>query len=379
MRSLTFVGPKKLVWRDVAEPRLHSPTDALVRPFVAARCDGDSVFLRHDVERALRFGALLHVLDPDFRTKKKNPFVGPFAYGHECVAEVVSCGGAVKSVAPGDVVVVPWAISCGTCGRCGAGLTSKCEKNEPERALSAFGFGQAFGNFGGAVSDTLRVPMADAMLLRVPDGVDPVSVASASDNIPDGYRAVAPLLADNPQAPVLIVGGGAKSIGLYAVGIAKALGASRVDYLDTSTTRLRIAETLGAEAISVRSSRSWFERGAPPLRGGYPITVDASSTATGLKYAIDVLAPGGTCTALGFYFRRGTPLPLWSMYLNDATLRIGVAHAREHLPAVLDLIAQKRFNPSVVTTLLSPWDDAPRALLEPSTKVVLQRPRLAAS
>jgi len=375
MRSLTFLGPKQLVWRDVAEPRLLAPTDALVRPFVAARCDGDSVYLRHDFGRALRVGALLHVFDPDFRTNANNPFVGPFAYGHECVAEVVACGEDVKSFVTGDVVVVPWAISCGACGRCEAGMTSKCGRNEPGRALSAFGFGQAFGDFGGAVSELLRVPRADAMLLRVPEGVAPVAVASASDNIPDGYRAVAPLLEKNPQAPVLIVGGGAKSIGLYAAGIAKALGASRVDYVDTSATRLRIAEALGAQAIPIRSDRR-LPHHASGFRDRYPITVDASSTAAGLRYAIGALAPGGTCTALGFYFRRGTPLPLWRMYLNDATLRVGVAHARAHLPAVLDLIAQKRFDPSVVTTLVAAWDDAPRALLESSTKVVLERPRL---
>lgn len=74
------------------------------------------------------------------------------------------------------------------------------------------------------------------MLVRVPAGVDPLALASASDNLTDAYRTVAPHLLRSSEAPVLIVGGGAKSIGLYAVGIAKALGSSR-----TTSTQARPA------------------------------------------------------------------------------------------------------------------------------------------
>ena len=81
--------------------------------------------------------------------------------------------------------------------------------------FSAYGFGSAMGSWGGAVSDQLLVPFADAMLLPVPSGLDPVSIASASDNIPDGYRTVAPHLRRWPGAPVLVVGGAARSVGLY--------------------------------------------------------------------------------------------------------------------------------------------------------------------
>ena len=223
------------------------------------------------------------------------------------------------------------------------------------------------------VSDLVRVPWADEMLVRVPSGVDPLSVASASDNIPDAYRAVGLQLQRNPNAPVLIVGGGARSIGLYAAGIAKALGACRVDYLDTSPTRLDIAAQLGASPILLTKDAVWFKRGTPPLSGGYPISVDASSTTAGLSYALTVLAPGGTCTGVGFYLRRGTPLPLWKMYLKSATLHVGVSHPSTDLPATLALIQSGAFEPGKVNTLVASWEDAPRALLERSTKVVIRR------
>jgi threonine dehydrogenase-like Zn-dependent dehydrogenase len=373
MRELAFVKSRTLQWRDAPEPVLTSATDALVRPFVAARCDGDAVFLRHDFERLLSVGAMMHVVDEAFRGPRTNPFAGPFAYGHECVAEVTACGTDVRRFAVGDVAIVPWAISCGQCSPCSAGLTSKCARACGEKPLAAFGFGDAIGGHGGMVSDALRVPWADAMLVRVPAGLDPLALASASDNLPDGYRTVGPYLERMPGAPVLVVGGGAKSIGLYAAGIAKALGSSHVDYVDTSKTRLDLAERMGAHPIPLVKNAAWYREGKPTLREGYPITVDASSTTAGLAYAISALAPGGTCTGVGFYLRRGTPLPLWKMYMKSATLRLGVSHPSADLPALLPLLESRLFDPATVNTLVADWNDAPRALLERSTKVVIRR------
>jgi NADPH:quinone reductase-like Zn-dependent oxidoreductase len=227
MTSLTFLRKGRLEWRDVPAPRLHGPLEALVRPIVASRCDGDCMFLFHDFSRALQLGAALHVIDPEVRELGDRPSAGPFAYGHECVAEVIDVGDAVRGVTIGQRVVVPWAISCGACGACGRGLTSHCERKAS--ALAAYGFGGRTGGWGGMVSDLLRVPFADGMLVPVPAGVSPLTLAGASDNLPDAWRTVAPHLREQPVAPVLVVGGAARCIGLYAAGIAVALGASQVD------------------------------------------------------------------------------------------------------------------------------------------------------
>src|SRR5438874_1131425 len=81
---------------------------------------------------------------------------------------------------------------------------------------------------------------ADAMLVPLPDGVDAAAVASVSDNVPDGWRAVAPQLQERPGAPVLIVGGGG-DVALYAAAVAVAAGSAQVDYVDTDERRLRVA------------------------------------------------------------------------------------------------------------------------------------------
>jgi alcohol dehydrogenase len=97
MTALTFVRKGHLEWRDVPAPQLRGPHEALVRPIVASRCDGDCLFLFHDFSRALQLGAALHVIDPEVRELGDRPFAGPFAYGHECIAEVIDVGDAVPA------------------------------------------------------------------------------------------------------------------------------------------------------------------------------------------------------------------------------------------------------------------------------------------
>jgi threonine dehydrogenase-like Zn-dependent dehydrogenase len=374
MRQLTYVKRALLEWREVDAPRIQSPDDAIVRPFVASRCDGDSIFLFHDFSRALSLGAAVHVIDPAVHALGESPFGGPFPYGHECVAEIVELGENVRGLAAGDAVIVPWAVSCGVCATCRRGLTSKCERNK--HPVSGYGFGPSTGGWGGMVSDLLRVPFAKHMLVPVPRGVDPIAIASASDNIPDAWRTVGPYLRERPDGAVLVIGGKAKSIGLYAAGIAVALGASRVDYLDTDSDRASLASSLGANAQVVTGKERWLRKGAPIHGGGYAVTVDASNHRWGLDYAVRTLAPGGTATSVGFYLFKGTPLPLWQMYLNESTFRTGLSNPSADLPRVLELIASGRFQPGKITSRVADWDDAAEAFLEPGTKAVVARSRM---
>jgi threonine dehydrogenase-like Zn-dependent dehydrogenase len=378
MNQLTYIKKNTLEWWDTKEPLLQAASDAIVRPLAAARCDGDKLFLFNDITPMLGAGMALHYLDPVIKNMfGRQPFKAPFAIGHECVAEVLSCGDEVKHFNVGDKVIVPWAISCGSCSHCLSGLTSKC-KDAGETLFSSFGFGDPLGPWGGMITDTFRVPFANNMLVKVPAGLDPVSLASASDNIPDGWRTVAPYLKDKPGAPVLIVGGPAESIGLYAAGIAVALGSSRVDYVDYVPARLAIAKSLGANPIEIpaKNRSKWYRKNAPKISGTYPITVDGSMNQDGLRFAIRSLATGGICTTVGYYFKKGTAIPLMQMYANDSTLHTGISHARASLPDVLDLIESKKFQPEKITTLLAHWKDATDAYLERTTKVVVHRPSI---
>jgi threonine dehydrogenase-like Zn-dependent dehydrogenase len=378
MRELTYLGRRRVEWRSVAEPVLQGEREALVRPVIAARCDGDNLPIFNRVTTAMRTGVALHYLDPvTTDLLGSRPYGEPFAIGHECIAQVVQCGAAVRGVAPGQLVIVPWAICCGACRNCSEGLTSRCSE-AGATLLSAYGFGASMGSWGGAVSDLLRVPYADAMLVPVPESIDPMKLASASDNMPDAWRAIGPPLAQCPGAAVLVVGGAARSIGLYAVGMAAALGASRIDYVDHHAERLSIAERLGARAIESRPGGSWFRRHAPRRHGDYRIALEASSTVAGLRYALRSLDAGGVCTAVGFYFAKASGLPLMQMYANSTTLHLGVSHARAAIPRVIELVAGGAFDPLAVATVIADWDDAPQAFTTPATKVIVRRTECSA-
>ncbi|HYI98241.1 MAG TPA: alcohol dehydrogenase catalytic domain-containing protein [Thermoleophilaceae bacterium] len=335
MRELNFVEPGRLEWREAADPKLQGDGEALVRPLAVATCDLDTGVIAGQY-----------------------PVPGPFAFGHECVAEVVEVGDGVESVRPGSIVSVAFQISCGDCSACHAGHSGSCTET-PRLAMYGLPLG---GEWGGFLSDSVRVPYADAMLVELPGGVDPVAAASVSDNIVDAWRTVGPQLEATPGAPVLVCGG-AGSIDLYAVALARALGAECVDYAGGRDDRARsLAAELGAEVLGDEF---------PDRLGAYPIVVEASANEDGLACALRSTAPDGTCTSIGIYATPTTPVPLLEMYTKNITFITGRVHAREAIPAALDLIASGRFDPAPITSREIAWDDAAEALAEYREKLVI--------
>lgn len=339
MAQLTYLGPRRLRWREAPEPRLRCGRSALVRPVAVATCDLDWLIVG---------GA--------------SPFEPPFPIGHECTAEVLDVGEEVASVRPGQLVSVPFQISCGECAACRRGRSGNCASVP---FMSTYGFGPAVGEWGGFLADSVLVPYADHMLVPLPAGVDPAAVASASDNIGDAWRAVGPALAEEPGAPVLVVGGaGPGSIGLYAAAVALALGAESVLYVDPDEGRRRIATALGADTLA----------DVPRRLGPYPVTVDSSGEERGLALALRSTAPDGQCTSTAIYFGTDPPVPMLEIYTKGITFRTGRGHVRTAMPHVLELAASGKLRPELVTTRVLPWADAPAALLEPGwTKLVFVR------
>jgi alcohol dehydrogenase len=340
VQQLIRSRPGALEWAEVTEPDLQGPLEALVRPIAVATCD----------------------LDGPIATGEA-PIPDVIAMGHEGVAEVEAVGDGVQGIAVGDRVVVPFQIACGTCRRCRRGLTGSCDRVP---AQSMFGFGAFGGDWGGMWSDLIRVPYADAMLVPVAPELDPVVIASASDNLPDAWRCVAPQLAAMPDGDVLVLGGKARSIGLYAAGIAVALGARRVRYADDDPSRLAVASELGAEAVELDHSEHHLEPRAA-------IVVDAGASAVSLACACRSIEPGGHCTHVGIIYELETAIPLLEMYTTGVTLHAGRAMARPGIEPVLDLVARGRLHPDVVTDRVVPWRDAETALLEPHIKLVFTR------
>ncbi|MER5753279.1 alcohol dehydrogenase catalytic domain-containing protein [Streptomyces sp. NPDC002088] len=333
MRELTYVGRHAVEWREAPDPELRSGQEAIVAPVAATSCDVDSAIL-----------AGHGFIDP------------PFALGHECVARVVETGDSVTTVAPGDLVVVPWSINCGACDHCRAGLTAHCTA-VPHMAMYGAPIG---GNWGGLFSDLVRVPWADAMLVPLPTGLDPVAMASASDNWSLSWRLVAPHLKNRPGARVLVVARG--SIGLYVCDIARALGASDVLYVDPEPEHRKLAEGYGARTAEA----------IEPVRHGFDIVVEATGRVDQLTQAVKCLAPEGICESAGNHFRPGE-LPLLDMYLTGVTMRIARDNVRNHIPDALELARSGDVDPARVVSHVLDWERLPDALPEKHLKPVFVR------
>jgi alcohol dehydrogenase len=308
----------------------------VVRPIAIATCDMD---------RPIALGA--------------TPFPMPFCFGHECVADVLSVGAEVKSVEPGDRVVVPFQISCGECAQCRAGRTSNCASVPP---ISMYGFGLAGGHWGGAIAEQLAVPFADGMLVPLPDGVDPAAAASVADNVSDAYRHIGPnveaFAGEGRPSEVLVMGSPTRrtlftaSVPLYTALIARALGAERVTLADARRPVREQAEALGVEAV---------DPGELGRTDTAPLVADISAHPSGLRKAIECTAPDGICSSSGGLHKHVT-LPFSAMYGRNVTLRVARADARAMIPRVLELMADGRLRPELVTSQVAPIGEAIPAL-----------------
>lgn len=330
MRELTYLSRWTAEWREAPDPRIGGAGEAIVAPVAATTCDVDTQILAGHA-----------------------PVPGPFAIGHECVARVIDVGDTVNTVRPGDLCVVPWSISCGDCPRCRDGLTAHCT-TVPYMAMYGAPIG---GTWGGLFSDLVRVPYADAMLVPLPTGLDPVALASASDNWSLAYRLVSPHLRARPGGSVLVVARG--SIGLYVCDIARALGAGDVLYVDPDPAHRAQAETFGARTAEA----------IEPIHQGFDIAVEATGRVEELSTAALSLKPEGICESAGNHFRGGE-LPLFAMYLNSVNLRIARDNVRPNIPAALDLAASGAVDPGAVVSAVFDWEELPQQIVRRHSKPV---------
>ena len=303
MKALHYIEKKTLEWREIADAEIIKQTDAILKPLAVSACD----------------------LDRNIFTGR-SPFPGPYVLGHEFTGEVIEIGDAVTSLKVGDVVLASFQPSCGCCIRCGLGHSSVCSE-VPNTSM--YGVGEAGGNWGGAIADTMRVPWADYNLLVIPDGVNPISLASASDNLADGLRAVDEALVQRPGASVLVAGLGG-SIPLYTVLCASYLGSEQITFASQDSLGLEIAERLGADCIEVDD---W-----PRKLGSFDITMDCTSHPDGLSSVIKSTSPHGWCTSASIYFAPTTPMPLSDMYMKGIQFRTGRVNSAAQLERVMDLI-----------------------------------------
>lgn len=355
MRAVVWKGKREVQVAEVPDPAVREPTDAVVRITSTGLCGSD-----------------LHLYEV------LSPLMTPGdILGHEPMGVVEEVGPEVAGLSPGDRVVVPFQIACGSCFMCDRGLQTQCETTQVrEQGMGAplFGYTKLYGAVPGAQAEYLRVPQAHYGPVRVPEGPPDDRFLYLSDVLPTAWQAVA--YADVPKGGTLAVLG-LGPIGDMACRIALHRGAGRVIGVDLVPERLERARARGVEVLNVEEVDDLGEavrdrtdgRGADSVVDAVGMEAHGSPAGKALqalggmlpqgrlaekaltragvdrlaafRQAVDAVRRGGTVSLSGVYGGAADPLPMLTMFDKQVQLRMGQANVRRWVPDILPLLTDE--------------------------------------
>jgi threonine dehydrogenase-like Zn-dependent dehydrogenase len=323
VRAAIFTGPGSITVADRPDPVVVEPTDAVVRVVLACVCGTDLWYYRGQ---------------SDYR--RGTPI------GHEFVGVVERVGARVHDLAEGDLVIAPFKYNDGTCPHCRAGITSSCVA------------GGMWGRNGvdGGQGEAVRVPFADATLVRVPGSDHPdetmASLLALSDVMATGHHAAVSASVGKGSV-VAVVGDGA--VGLSAVIAAHRLGAARIIALSRNPARQELARSFGATDVLADRGAEAAEA-VLDLTGGLGVdaALECVGTAQSLTTAFAIARPGSTVGFVGV--PHGAEVPIRAMFDHNVGLRGGAAPVRAYLPELLDDVLAGRIHPGRVFDLETDLD-----------------------
>jgi threonine dehydrogenase-like Zn-dependent dehydrogenase len=388
MRATCWSGRNTVQVENVPDPKILTDRDAIVKVTSTAICGSD-----------------LHLYGGFVPTMQRGDILG-----HEFMGEVVETGSAVKNLAAGDRVVVPFPIACGGCNACAAGLFSVCENSNPLAGMAEklwghapagiFGYSSLTGGYAGGQAEYVRVPFADVGPIKIAnDDLSDEQVLFLSDIFPTGYMG-AEVCDIEPGHIVAVWGAG--PVGLLAIASAYLLGAERVIAIDRFEARLakareQDAETLNYEEVGVLEALNELTGGRGPdacidcvgmeghhshaLIDGYDRLKQAAKLETerphAIREAILACRTGGTLSIMGAYGGFMDKFPIGALMNKSLTVKTGQCHVHRYLRPLLERIERGEIDPSFVVSHRMSLDEAPRAYemfrdkVDDCTKVVL--------
>jgi threonine dehydrogenase-like Zn-dependent dehydrogenase len=361
MKANVYLGPYKLAIQDKPKPKVEQPTDVVLKITATCIC-GSDLHLYHGL------------ISPDLPGQ---------TLGHENVGIVDEVGSAVKFVKKGDRVVVPFNISCGACQFCNGGLWSMCDNANPFNPKgpgAAFGYAKLLGGYDGGQAEYLRVPFADTMCLKIPEGVRDDQAVLLADIFPTGYFGCD--IAGVKPGHIVVVGG-CGPVGLMAQMSALLRGAARVYATDRVPARLELARKIGAIPINVdqedpvrriMDETDGWGADACVEAVGYEATgkghispgpkVEAKPLVV-LETLIKVAKKGAIIGMPGLF--APTPadpegrasFPLGMAFTKELGFRMGQCNVKNYNRQLMQAILDKRVDPAIVITHREPLEKAP--------------------
>ena len=326
MRATVMYAAGDVRVENVPDARLAEPTDALVAVNRAAICGSD--------------------LWP-YRTMEHSD--AGRRMGHEAIGVVEAVGADVSTMRVGDVVVMPFAYSDGTCIFCREGLHTSCIHG------GFFGSDQA----DGAQAEALRVPQADGTLVVLPVGFDEAlmpSLLTLTDVMGTGHHAAVAAKVGRGKA-VAVVGDGA--IGLCGVIAARRLGAEQIIILGHHQDRIALAKEFGATDVVSERGEEAVERVREITDGfGVHSVLECVGLEQSMQTAISIARPGGAVGRVGVPQEETIPASRPAFYHN-LTLSGGPAPVRAYIGELLPDILGGRIEPGHVFDRVVGLDEVP--------------------
>ena len=359
MKAVTWQGKQKMEIRNVEDPKILEPTDAIIRITATAIC-GSDLHLYHHGEAVLEKG---------------------YVVGHEPMGIVEEVGSAVTKLKKGQRVVIPFNISCAHCHFCLNEMESQCDRSNSDQLYGGlFGFGSLNGNHWGGQAEYLRVPFADTTSFIVPDNdLADEKVLFLSDILPTAYWSVQNAGVKQGDT-VIVLGSG--PVGLFAQKFATMAGASRVIAVDPVQHRIDKAgrynnvETFLLEDVQ-NAGTDLYEL----TKGGADVIIDCvgmdglepvkekaknlvnlqSGTISPIQIAAKAAKKFGTVQITGVYMTPASSYPLQEFFMRDITVKHGQAPVVHLMPKIYEMIADNQFDPAQIITHAMPLADAARA------------------
>src|SRR3954447_14223712 len=344
MRATIMYGAGDVRVENVPDPSIVEPTDAILRVVRACVC-GSDLWPYNDMPKSEKGQSM----------------------GHEAIGVVEAVGSGVQRVKKGQVVVMPFAFSDGTCDFCKEGLPTACVH---------VGF---VGNRGmnGAQAEALRIPFADGTLYPIDvtenDARMP-SLLTLSDVMGTGHHA-AVVARVAPGHRVAVVGDGA--VGLCGVIAAKRLGAEQIIIMGRHEDRVSLARDFGATDIVSERGAEAIER-VKELTSGYGVhsVLECVGTEDATRTAVEITRPGGAVGRVGVPHYEGIPSAQPSFYKN-VTVGGGPAPVRAYIDELPPDILEGRIEPGRVFDSTVDIDGVPegyRAMNDRESIKVLVKP-----
>ena len=328
MRAVTFQAPGEVLVKDVPEPELSDPGDAIVRIEATGVCGSD-----------------LHIYHGRVKIEPG------FTIGHEYVGTVLALGDAVRSVAVGDRVLGCFQTACGRCFFCRRGLFHKCDSSR------TFGHGATLGSLQGTQAEQALIPSADLVLRKVPAGMSDEAALFAGDVMGTGYHAVLHSgLRPGDIAAVLGLG----PVGLCAVQVAKAAGAARVIAIDSVPERLAVAQSFGAIPIHLTDQDPRAAAREATEGRGVDVCIDAVGHPAAFDLALRLTRKCGTVQAIGVYAERAE-VHMGLLWIKSLHVCAGHANVIAHVDRVLAMMSAGLLDPSPLVTHHMSLEEAPEA------------------